>query len=270
MKSKQGLIKQTGKALKKASPKILSCLGALGVVATAVLAVKATPKALERIEDAKEAKGPENGGKLTRLEMIIACWQCYIPAAATGIATVGCIIGANVLNRRQQASLASAYALVSRSYDDYKQKVKEMAGEDVHQKIMESIAAERVSKDHTIIAQGYMGNSSLDFDDTAEDEHLFYDAFSGRYFTSTVSKVLQAEYHLNRNFALSGGGIALNHFYNLLGIDDIPEGDTIGWFVNDEMYWIDFDHSKVTLEDGLECYIIDMVYTPGTEEDYCM
>ena len=34
-----------GRSLKKASPTILTCIGATGVVATAVLAVKATPKA---------------------------------------------------------------------------------------------------------------------------------------------------------------------------------------------------------------------------------
>lgn len=86
MKPKQGLVKQTQKALKKASPTILSILGVVGVVTTAVLAVKATPKALERIEDAKEAKNLENGKDLTRMETIAACWQCYIPATATGIA----------------------------------------------------------------------------------------------------------------------------------------------------------------------------------------
>ena len=34
-----------GRSLKKASPTILTCIGAAGVLATAVLAVKATPKA---------------------------------------------------------------------------------------------------------------------------------------------------------------------------------------------------------------------------------
>lgn len=268
MRPKQGLIKQTGKALKKASPTILSILGTVGVVATAILAVKATPKALECIENAKETKQPENGEDLTRMETIAACWQYYIPAIATGIATIGCILGANVLNRRQQASLISAYALVNRQYSDYKRKLKELYGSKANKEIMESLAEEKVDQDHTIIAQSIMGNSSLSFEGAVEDERLFYDAFSGRYFTSTIGKVLQAEYHLNRNFALSGGGIALNHFYDLLGIDGIPEGDAIGWFVNDEMYWVDFDHSKVILEDGLECYIIDMVYTPGTADEY--
>ena len=76
MKPKQGLVKQAGKALKKASPTILSILGVVGVVTTAVLAVKATPKALERIADAKEAKNLENGKDLTRIETVTACRKC--------------------------------------------------------------------------------------------------------------------------------------------------------------------------------------------------
>lgn len=268
MKPKNGLVKQAGNALMKASPTILTCLGAIGVVTTAVLAVKATPKAMERvkIDSLKNHDGDPNAA--TKMEAIKSCWTCYIPAVITGAATIGCIFGVNVLNRRQQASITSAYALVSRSYTDYKRKVKELYGEETHKQIMESLAAEKVDKNHIITAPCMIGRSCLDFEDADEEEHLFYDSFSERYFTSTLSKVLQAEYHLNRNFALRGGDISLNHFYTLLGIDDIPEGDTIGWFINDEMSWIDFNHSKTILEDGLECYIIDMAYTPGTEDDY--
>ena len=269
MSSKQGLLKQAGNAMKKVSPTILTCLGAIGVVATAVLAVKATPKAMEMVKADSRKNHDGDPYAATKVEVVKSCWKCHIPAVITGTATITCIFGVNILNRRQQASLTSAYALVSHSYSDYKRKVKEHYGEEAHKKVMESIASEKVDKDHVITSPGIMGSSCLDFEDADEEERLFYDSFSGRYFTSTIGKVLQAEYHLNRNFALNGGGIALNHFYDLLGIADIPEGNTIGWFVNDEMYWIDFDHSKAILEDGLECYIIDMVYTPGTEEDYC-
>lgn len=145
MRPKQGLIKKTGKALKKASPTILSILGVVGVVTTAVLAVKATPKALEHIEDAKETKSRENGEDLTRMETVAACWRCYIPATATGIATVGCILGANVLNRRQQASLASAYALLNRTYQDYRKSVKNVFGEEGHKRVLQDMAVERES-----------------------------------------------------------------------------------------------------------------------------
>lgn len=268
MKLKQGLVKQAGHALKKATPTILSCLGAIGVVVTVILAVKATPKALERIEDAKEAKNPDDSEKLTRMETMAACWQCYIPATVTGIATIGCIFGANVLNHRQQASLASAYALVSRSYNDYKQKVKEMAGEDVHKQIMKSLAAEKAKNMH-VRSCGLINASSLEFEDADEELRLFYDSFSDRYFQATISQVLQAEYHVNRNFALMGGFVPVNMFYEFLGIETKPDLSEFGWWVSDELYWVDFNHSKAMVDDGLngeiECYIIDMDYTPTTE-----
>ena len=108
-----------GRSLKKASPTILTCIGAAGVVATAVLAVKATPKADSLIKADSRRNHDGDPYAATKLEAVKSCWKCYIPAAATGVATIICIFGANTLNKKQQASLASAYALVNRSYSDY-------------------------------------------------------------------------------------------------------------------------------------------------------
>ena len=128
-----------GRSLKKASPTILTCIGAAGVVATAVLAVKATPKADSLIKADSRRNHDGDPYAATKLEAVKSCWKCYIPAAATGVATIICIFGANTLNKKQQASLASAYALVNRSYSDYKHKLKELYGEDAHKKIMGSV-----------------------------------------------------------------------------------------------------------------------------------
>lgn len=123
---KPGLSGKVVRAMKKATPTILTCIGAIGVVATAVLTAKATPKALElvKVDSRKIHDGDPNAA--TKMEAVKSCWKCYIPAAITGAATITCIFGANILNRRQQAALTSAYALISRSYDDYKRKVKEV------------------------------------------------------------------------------------------------------------------------------------------------
>ena len=269
---KPKLSQKAGQVLKKTSPTILTCIGAVGVVATAVLAVKATPKALEMVRADSRKNHDGDPHAATKVEVVKSCWKCYVPAVATGAATIMCIFGANTLNRRQQASLASAYVLVSRQYNDYKRKLKELYGEEAHKKVMEALAVEQVDKDHFISAPGLVGSSSLDFEDANEEERLFYDPISKRYFQSTISKVLQAEYHLNRNFALGGGFITLNDFYTFLGIEKIPEGDTIGWMVSDGLYWVDFNHSKAMVDDGLngeiECYIIDVDFPPVTEEEY--
>lgn len=54
--AKTTLLHGAGKAVKKAAPTILTVISAAGVVATAALAVRATPKALKRIEAAKAVK----------------------------------------------------------------------------------------------------------------------------------------------------------------------------------------------------------------------
>ena len=141
---KPTLHQKAGRVLRKASPTILTCIGAVGVVATAVLAVKATPKALRLIEIAEDHRHDDDPNwtwsPLTKTEIIKTTWKCYVPAVVTGAATIICIFGANTLNRRQQASLASAYALLNRSYNDYKRKLKELYGKEAHDNIMKALA----------------------------------------------------------------------------------------------------------------------------------
>ena len=47
------LAHKASRRLKRSTPTILTCLSAFGLVATTVSAVKATPKAMRLIEDAK-------------------------------------------------------------------------------------------------------------------------------------------------------------------------------------------------------------------------
>ncbi len=251
--------KKMVRSLKHYTPTLLSIVASLGVIATAALSVRATPKAIQILKK----KCAEDEQEPKKLDVIKATWHCYIPAALVGISTIGCIFGANALNRRQQASLASAYALISQSYKEYQEKVKELYGEEAHKAVMTALVTEKVDKDHTIIATAMYGATTLDFGDTDEEIHTFYDCFSNRPFESTISKVLQAEYHLNRNFALGGLYVELNNFYELLGIPPIDNGKVLGWDCAEDIVWIDFNHYKATLDDGMEIYYIEMMLEPG-------
>lgn len=239
--------------LRRNSSTILTCIGAVGVVATTVMAVKATPKALECIERAKEEKGEE----LTVFETVVVAGPVYIPTVITGAATIACIFGSNVLNKHQQATLMSAYALLDSSYKDYKNKVDELYGEDAGVHVREEIAKDK-----------YTGDSTL-LDD---DKELFYDFYSERYFESTKEEVLMAEYEVNRALFVNCA-VGLNEFYNFLGIDEIPEFENVGWACGqmEEMYWhpwIEFQHEETVIEDsadgnaGLECTIIYLPMEP--------
>ena len=271
MKIPTGLVPKVERFLKKASPTILTCIGAAGVVATAVMAAKATPKALKLIHSDSRINHDGDPNAYTKKEAVASCWRCYVPTVIVGGSTIACIFGASALNKRQQAALASAYGLVSQAYNDYKRKVRENFGEEAHRDIMRQIAAER-SSGATIISPNLINGSCLEFEGANEEQRLFYDAMSERYFQATISQVLQAEYHLNRNFALGGGFITLNNFYEFLGIDGVQGGDDIGWMVSDGLYWVDFDHSRAMVDDGLngevECFIIDAPFPPVSEAEY--
>lgn len=254
--------------LKNASPTptILTFLGVTGVIATAITAVRATPKAIEKIKRDSRINHDGDPCGYSRAEAIKSAWVYYIPSAVIGVSTIVCIVGANVLNKRQQASLSSAYALINNSYNEYKEKLKEIYGEEAHQNIMDSIAKEHCNNVY-LSGQDICGWNSLDFDEhDPDDNRLFYDVYSRRYFESSVSRVLQAEYHLNRNFVISGH-LPVNDFYEMLGLSAINGGDKVGWNCEDGLYWIDFNHRKTVLDDGLEVYIIEMVWTPDI--DWC-
>lgn len=251
------LLRRSKRFLNRNASTILTGVGAVGMVATTVLAVKATPKAMSLLEEAKKEKGEE----LTKTEIVKVAGPVYIPTIMTGVTTLACIIGSNVLSRRQQASLASAYALLDSSYKEYKAKLKELYGEETHQNIVDAIAIEKADD---IVVRSSTGWTVCDLsvEDNDGEPKLFYDEHGSRYFEATIEQVLSAEYHLNRNYILRGCA-DLNEFYEFLGLELTDYGSVLGWAPQDEgMYWIDFNHHKVTLDDGLECYIIEMPFEP--------
>lgn len=148
---------------------ILTCIGAVGVIATGVLAAKETPKALASVERAKEEKGEE----LTIFEKVKVASPAYIPAVVVGVSTIACVFGANVLNRRTQATLASAYPLISSTYKEYKKKVNDIFGEDA-----DFIVSEEIAKEYHEDSEEFV----------EENEDLIFDMTTMKYFRSTIEK----------------------------------------------------------------------------------
>ena len=254
--------------LRKHSSTILTVIGAGGVVVTSVLAVKATPKALELIEEEKQRR--EEGKiifnndeysyekvivpDLTRKEIVQIAWKPYIPAVIVGISTIACIFGANYLNKRQQAALMSAYALLDSAYKEYRAKTKEL------------YANEAIDIEKEIIKSKLDPNIELD-----DDKELFFDYQSMRWFEARFEDVKRAEMLLNQQLTTQGFA-CLNDFYEYLHEPKVPYGYQLGWSTmnSDRMYAYDeilleFDYQKVEMDDGLECNIMTINYSPSLE-----
>lgn len=228
------------------SPIALTILGCAGVIATAVTAVKATPKALKIIEKEFEEVPP------TKKEVVEATWKCYIPSAIIGIATIGCIIGSTGISYKSQASLISAYTLLERSYKEYKDKVKELFGEDGEREVKASIVRDHFMEGDHIPTP--MGEKLIFYIDHYED-----------FFERTMLEVKDAEYELNRKFTREGL-VTLNDFFRLLDLPETEIGELIGWNIDGAYeesgyFWIEFEHTLITM-DEVECYAIDTPYRP--------
>ena len=240
--------------LKRQSPTILTCIGAVGVVATAVLAVRATPKAVEYIQ---LNTGYDHDGIMevpSKEEIVKATWKEYIPAVAVGTATIVAIFGANVLSKRQVAAVTGAYILLDQTYKKYKDKVIELYGKETDQKVRAEVAKDIYKEEKP---------AEPDPDD---GKLLFFEEHYGRYFRRKMEEVIDAEYRINRDLAQSGEA-SLSDFFEYLGLDDEEIGDALGWsqeaicdFYNPA--WIDFEHELVTMDDGMECYIIHILVKP--------
>lgn len=228
----------------KRTSTILTILGAAGTIATAVLAVKETPKVLNSLEEAQREKGED----LTKKEIVKTAAPYYIPAAIACAATLSCIFGANVVNKRTQASLMSAYALLDRLHKEYQNKIK-VISEEVDIKAKQEIAKDRYDED-TRIHNG---------------EQVFFDFYSLRYFDSTMEKVRKAEEEVNR-LLKERKYVFLNEFYDMLDIPRLDDGG-LTWSIYDGYSEVGFNYDVAMIDDGdegdVKCCIISFDNEPA-------
>jgi hypothetical protein len=240
------LTKTCARFLRKNAGTLLAIGASVGVVLTAIETGKATIKAEKLVELNKDV--PEYSMK----EKVKDCWQFYIPAAVLGAGTIGCIIGSNMLSRKEIASLTAAYMALGKSYQQYRRQVAERVGGEEEKDIL--AAAQR--KEEASPA--------------SSEKVLCYEPISKRYFHATETELLGAFYETNRDFT-ENGYVALNDFYGYLNLDFVPALNDRGWSFDyfAEMwdnYWINFSYVKQHTDDGLEVYYVSAFQEPI--EDY--
>lgn len=245
-------------SIEQHSPEILTGIGIAGMVTTTVLAVKATPKALELINDAASVKFEERDGEeMTKLEVVKAGWKPYIPAALSGAFSIACIIGAQSVNAKRNAALATAYKLSEDALMIYKDKVVETIGEKKEQVIQEKVDKEHldrnpVTKNEVII--------------TGIGEQLCYDVISGRYFKSDIETLRKVQNDLNAEMVSGAPYISLSEFYDAIGLAHTNVSDRLGWNLYQEGQ-IDIHFGSQITDDGRACIVVGYMVEPRYDFD---
>lgn len=238
------ITKNLGGIVSKNSPHILTGLGCAGLISTAVLAVKATPKALIILQEEEEYRERKHFIPMSKTDRLKLTWKCYIPAGVVGVTTVGCIIGANTVNARRNAALASLYALSETAFREYKTKVVQEIGKTKETKVRDEIA-----KDHII--KNPPGDNIVF---TGTDDVLCYDTLSGRYFMSSHETIRQKFNDLNYELR-SEMRLDLNELYFALGLAPIDLGTMVGFDL--EKGAIEPIYSTQLDMKGRPCLVID-------------
>ena len=248
------------------SPKAYSAYAMVGVLATTSMAILNT-----RVHCRKNPPDKISEKELTREEAIEEVKDAlitYIPTMICAGLTIGCIHKADMKWADYNSVINAAY-IASR---DKMARYRMLAPAAVGTELIQGLNGQKSEPDvEWYCIKDFPVNFGNEYDDF--DRPIF--ETKDIYFQSTKADVIEAEYHLNRNFMLRQMA-STREFFAFLGITDMhPEvfGDTLGWdvytFLDDGMEpWIDFEHWHTIDEStGEVINMISFTWEPWFSED---
>lgn len=283
-------ISSVGKAVEQKSPEILTGIGIGSFVGCAILAVKATPKAIQLMDRKAQEKYSEflrTDGKtayetyeewleiedltvvpprvyfnvLSPVDVIKSTWKVYIPAVGLGVVGIVCLIGAARVSSARNAAFAGAASIAEKALYEYQQKVIDILGEDQANEIRDELAKDRVVK---IDATDISGNNETVC--SRPGGSWIYDPITDRKWKSDLETVRAAMNDFNHDLIGSVYG-TLNDWYYCLGVKGVSIGDDLGW-CSDKL--LDIRFSAMVLDNGEPAIVLDYETLPNTKYQYGM
>ena len=283
-------ISSVGKAVEQKSPAILTGIGIGSFIGCAILAVKATPKAIQLMDRKAQEKYSEflrTDGKtayetyeewleiedltvvpprvyfnvLSPVDVIKSTWKVYIPAVGLGVVGIVCLIGAARVSSARNAAFAGAASIAEKALYEYQQKVIDILGEDQANEIRDELAKDRVVK---IDATDISGNNETVC--SRPGGSWIYDPITDRKWKSDLETVRAAMNDFNHDLI---GGVygTLNDWYYCLGVKGVSIGDDLGW-CSDKL--LDIRFSAMVLDNGEPAIVLDYETLPNTKYQYGM
>lgn len=250
------LAKRILQSVDNKSPIILSGLAIAGVLSTTIMAIKATPDAINKIdwERRRRLLATENDEfeyvdpRAEKLTIIRLTWQSYIPTASMGLITIACIVGSQSINSKRQAALIGGFTLVEGAFREYREKVIDQLGNKTDQKVRDSIAQDRVTNNP----------ASSQVIITGMDQQLCYDPNTDRYFKSDMETIRRAVNDINHQ-CLHNMYASQNDFFRLIGLGTTTMGEEFGW-TTDVM--LDIDFTTTLSAESIPCIVINYRLDP--------
>lgn len=276
----KGAFKQMGFQLKKHAPTILMGVGAVGTVASTVLACKATTKAQDVLIESKEQIEQihvvaENGGGYKDGEFIeyteedhkkdlvvtyaqtgVKLAKLYAPAIGLGIVSLGCMFTSHGMMRKRNLSLVAAYAAVDKGFKEYRGRVIDRFGEAVDKELKYNIKADKVTE---VVTDPETGKDKK-VKKTIEyvDATLGYSPYARIFDECNSPTVWENDAKTNLTTLIMMQSVAnqklaadkylfLNDVYKMLGMEGTVAGQSVGWIYDEERGdgYVDFGIAEI-------------------------
>ena len=247
-----------GFQLKKHSPEILAVAGTVGVVASTVMACKATTKLHDILEDSKnqvnqvhevlenksipaEKYSEEDGKKdiaVIYTQTALKVVKLYAPAVILGALSLTSILTSNKILRKRNVALAAAYTAVDKGFKEYRANVIERFGKDLDRELRFNVKAKEIEETvvnengeeetvKKVVNEATIGKSEYArfYDDGCKgwEKDPEYNLMFLRHVQDYLNDLLRTRGH-----------VFLNEAYDQLGIPRTKAGAIVGWVYNEK------------------------------------
>lgn len=251
-------VHKIGFQLKKHSPEILAVAGTVGVIASTVMACKATTKLHDILEDSKnqvnqvnevlenksipaEKYSEEDGKKdiaVIYTQTTLKVVKLYAPAVILGALSLTSILTSNKILRKRNVALAAAYTAVDKGFKEYRANVIERFGKDLDRELRFNVKAKEIEEavvnengeEETVkkvVNEATVGKSEYArfYDDGCKgwEKDPEYNLMFLRHVQDYLNDLLRTRGH-----------VFLNEAYDQLGIPRTKAGAIVGWVYNEK------------------------------------
>ena len=239
--------------VRKYSPEILAGVGVVGVIASTVMACKATTKLNDILAESKEQleqiktvavdpayadKYTEDDAKkdttITYVQTGVKVAKLYAPSVILCTSSLGCLLASNNILRKRNAALSAAYMTVDKSFKEYRRRVAERFGDEVEKEIRYNIKAKEivtVDEEGNEVKETVKVIEGADNPTTYSDYARFFDESCPAWQNDPEYNLtfLRAQQQYANDLLRANGRLFLNDVYKMLGIDITKAGQVVGW-----------------------------------------
>lgn len=194
--------------VRKHGSTVLTVAASAGVITTSVMVAKATKAVVEDLNEKENEVQIEEERELTVKEKAIVVIPHYAPAIVIGAVTISCILGIDLLGKKQQASLASAYTLLSTQFKRYREQVIDIYGAECEEQIHKEIALDE-RKDVPDVYPVLGG------------ENLYFDEYTAIRFKSTIEDIFMGVNKFNE-YLDEMRSVDINVLYSMINHPGLP------------------------------------------------